>query len=254
MEPILTKRQISMISALRHRHERKNSEFCLCDGLRACSEVIQLRPDLLELIVLRQGVELPLEPPVVPVVLPPAEFDKLAQTVHSQGIITVSRRPQQPPPDSPVKDPFALVLDCVRDPGNFGTMIRTARAAGLRQVFLTKGCADAFSDKCIRSASGAQFALDIRMYENLESLAVQLRKLGIGKFYRTLPAGGRNLFTEPGVFEHSAVIFGCESTGVSELENSLALHIPMPGDAESLNVAQAATIILFDYVRRITGG
>ena len=53
-------------------------------------------------------------------------------------------------------------------------------------------------------------------------------------------------------FEKSAVIFGCEATGVAELEGSRSLHIPMPGDTESLNVAQAATIVLFEYVRRIS--
>jgi len=104
----------------------------------------------------------------------------------------------------------------------------------------------------IRSASGAQFALGMRYFENLESMAETLRKQGIKTFYRTLPAGGDNLFRATDVFKNSAIILGCESTGVSELEGAAGLNIPMPGTAESLNVAQAATIILFDYVRRIT--
>ena len=248
----LTKRQASLIAALRSRHGRKDSGLCLCDGLRACSEVIALRPDLLDLIVIREDFRAEIEYPVEPVILPAQEFDKLAQTVNSQGIITVSRRPESLAPDAPLSDPFVLVLDQVRDPGNFGTIIRTARAAGLHEIVLTKGSADPFHDKVIRSASGAQFALGMRYFEDLDSMAATLRKKGIKTFYRTLPAGGDNLFRADNVFKDSAIILGCESTGVSELEGSAGLNIPMPGTAESLNVAQAATIILFDYVRRIT--
>lgn len=248
----LTKRQANLIAALRSRHGRKDTGLCLCDGLRACSEVIALRPDLLDLIVIREDFAAELAYPVDPVILPAQDFDKLAQTVNSQGIITVSRRPDPIAPDAPLSDPFVLVLDQVRDPGNFGTIIRTARAAGLHEIVLTKGSADPFHDKVIRSASGAQFALGMRYFEDLDSMAQTLRPLGIRKFYRTLPAGGDNLFRAEGVFQNSAIILGCESTGVSELEGSAGLNIPMPGTAESLNVAQAATIILFDYVRRIT--
>lgn len=248
----LTKRQASLIAALRSRHGRKDSGLCLCDGLRACSEVIALRPDLLDLIVIREDFQAEIKYPVDPVILPAQDFDKLTQTVNSQGIITVSRRPDPIAPDAPLSDPFVLVLDQVRDPGNFGTIIRTARAAGLHEIVLTKGSADPFHDKVIRSASGAQFALGMRYFENLESMAETLRKQGIKTFYRTLPAGGDNLFRATDVFKNAAIILGCESTGVSELEGAAGLNIPMPGTAESLNVAQAATIILFDYVRRIT--
>ena len=248
----LTKRQASLIAALRSRHGRKDSGLCLCDGLRACSEVIALRPDLLDLIVIREDFQAEIKYPVDPVILPAQDFDKLTQTVNSQGIITVSRRPDPIAPDAPLSDPFVLVLDQVRDPGNFGTIIRTARAAGLHEIVLTKGSADPFHDKVIRSASGAQFALGMRYFENLESMAENLRKQGIKTFYRTLPAGGDNLFRATDVFKNSAIILGCESTGVSELDGAAGLNIPMPGTAESLNVAQAATIILFDYVRRIT--
>lgn len=248
----LTRKQSALIASLRSRHGRKDSGLCLCDGLRACSEVITLRPDLLDMILIRDDFPGGIDFPVEPVVLGASNFEKITQTVHSQGIVTVSRRPEAGDPAAPLADPFALVLDQVRDPGNFGTILRTARAVGLKEVFLTKGCADPFHDKVIRSASGAQFALTMRHYEDLPALAETLRGLGVETFYRTLPDAGCNLFAAENVFERSAIILGCESTGVSELEGSAGLNIPMPGSAESLNVAQAATVILFDYVRRIT--
>ena len=127
MAGTLNRRQAALIADLRSRHGRKDSDLCLCDGLRACSEVIRLRPDLLESVILREDFSADLEIPVEPVRLSAGEFQKIAQTVHSQGIITVSRRPEAVAPDAPPADPFALVLDQVRDPGNLGTIIRTAR-------------------------------------------------------------------------------------------------------------------------------
>ena len=128
--PGLTRRTESLLRALRTRHGRRDSEHCFCDGLRASREVVTLAPDLVELVILRDDVSLPFPSPVKPVVLPAAEFDRIAPTVHSQGILVLSRRPEPVPMDVPMADPFALVLDRVGDPGNFGTILRTARAVG----------------------------------------------------------------------------------------------------------------------------
>lgn len=235
---------------MRSRHGRRDSEFCFCDGVRSASEVAHLVPQLIDQVFVRQGTEIPFPVPVTPTVLSPVDFERIAPTVTSQGIILVIRRPDLVPLAEPLVDPFVLVLDRIGDPGNLGTILRTARAVGIRDVWMTKGTADPYSDKVLRSASGAQFALRLRQSENLQTLADDLRKLGISAFYRTLPAAGGNVFLEQNLFDHSAIILGCEATGVAELEPSFPLNIPMPGDAESLNVAQAATVILFEFVRR----
>ena len=206
----LTRRQQSLLRSLRGRHGRRNSEFCLCDGQRPCVEILAGRPDLVELVVLREdraAVELP-PCPAETVVLSGAEFDSLAPTVHSQGIMVLAGRPASISTDSPVPDPFVLVLDRVGDPGNFGTILRTARAVGLREVWITAGSADPFSDKILRSASGAQFVLGIRNAGSLDETASVLRRLGFGTFFRTLPAGGENLFRTQDVFRKSAIILG----------------------------------------------
>lgn len=246
----LTKRQESLLRALSSRHGRKKSEYCFCDGLRSGSEILSLRPDLVELVILREGSAFDLEYPCEPLILSEKEFAKHADTVNSQGIIVIAKRPPPVPLDKPLRAPFALLLDRIGDPGNFGTIIRTARAAGLSEIWITRGTVDPFSDKTLRSASAAQFAVDIRFGESLQELSAALKQLGISRFYRTLPAGGENVFTSKHLFEQSAIILGAEANGAGELENSIPLNIPMPGTAESLNVAQAATIILFEYVRR----
>ena len=246
----LTKRRESLIRSLTVRHGRKGSEYCLCDGPRASGEILKLRPDLIEQVILREGFQCGLEFPVLPEVLPAAEFDRIRNTVHSQGILLLVKRPEEPPEDQRIQTPYVLLLDRISDPGNFGTIVRTARATGLKEIWLTEGCADAFSDKSIRSASGAQFALSIRRHGSLEHELELLKKQGFGKVYRTSPAHGADVFHEPELFERSVIVLGNEGGGVGAIADSTDLNIPMPGDAESLNVAQAATVIMFEYVRR----
>ena len=257
MADFLTKRQESLLRLLSTRHGRKGSDYCFCDGIRSGGELLSLRPDLIEYCVLRKGVELPRErcgkfhDPEKIVTLEEKEFSRIADTVHSQGMLVVARRPESLPETAPLMDPFALLLDRIGDPGNMGTILRTARAAGLKEVFLTRGCADPFSAKVIRSASGAQFALHIRQGGDLEEMGELLRDLGVKRFFRTTPGGGKSLYRESRLFTESCIVMGSEGGGADPLSGAMDVIIPMPGDAESLNVAQAATIVLFEYVRRL---
>ena len=246
----LTKRREALIRSLSVRHGRRGSGFCLCDGPRASGEILKLRPDLIEQVILREGFECGLDFPVKPDLLPAAEFDRIRNTVHSQGILLLVKRPDDPPEDEMADSPFVLLLDRISDPGNFGTIVRTARAAGLSEIWLTDGTADAYSDKSIRSASGAQFALRVHRHGSLDYTLRLLKKHGYERVYRTAPARGANVFREEKLFDRSVIVLGNEGGGVGEIAASTDLNIPMPGDAESLNVAQAATVILFEYVRR----
>ena len=246
----LTKRRESLIRSLSVRHGRKGSGYCLCDGPRASGEILKLRPDLVDQVILREGFSGGLDFPVPPDILPAAEFDRIRNTVHSQGILLIVKRPEEIPENEPVQTPFVFLLDRIADPGNFGTMVRTARAVGLKEIWLTEGTVDPYSDKSIRSASGAQFALRVRRHGSLEHTLELLKGQGYGKVYRTAPAGGADVFREEGLFDRSVIVLGNEGGGVGAIAGSTDLNIPMPGDAESLNVAQAATVILFEYVRR----
>jgi RNA methyltransferase, TrmH family len=249
--PGLSKRQESLVRSLSQRHGRRNSELCLCEGLRCCSEALTLRPDLVELVATREGFAAPLpKVSAETAILPERQFDSLCSTITAQGVFALLRKPEQPDADAPLADPFAFVLDRVSDPGNFGTILRTARAAGLKEVWYAKGSTDPFSEKCIRSASSSQFALALRQFDALPELATHLKSLGVERFFRTTPAGGGPLYAEEKLFERSAIIMGGEAFGAGLLEGAQDISIPMPGGAESLNVAQASTIILFEHVRR----
>lgn len=250
--PSLSRSRESLIRSLASRHGRKGSPYCLCDGPRASREILTLHPELVEEVVLREGVPLPESLVREPVVLSSADFERLSSTVHSQGILLLVRRPEKIVPDAPAADSFAFVLDRIGDPGNFGTIVRTARAVGLHQIWMTAGSVDPYSDKAVRSASGAQFAVEVREHGSLDELLALLCAKGVDRVYRTSPAAGRNVFTEKALFENSAIVLGNEGAGVGGIPGALDLNIPMPGDAESLNVAQAATVILFEHVRRMS--
>ena len=248
---VLTRNQEALIRSLATRHGRKESQYCLCDGPRASHEILTLRPDLVEQVILRDDFILRESLPVDPVVLSAKEFDRIRNTVHSQGILLLVRRPEEIPVQEKIDAPFVFLLDRIADPGNFGTMVRTARAVGLCEMWLTDGTVDPYSDKSIRSASGAQFSLRIRKHGDLTATLGLLKDKGFTNVFRTSPACGCNVFTEEKLFENSVIILGNEGGGVGDAPGSKDLNIPMPGDAESLNVAQAAPVILFEYVRRL---
>ena len=250
MSTILTRKQESLIRSLGTRHGRRESGFCLVEGVRTAREAVLLRPDLVELCILREGTAFPETIEEKTVILPEKQYVTLCSTVNSQGVLLLCREPGFLTMETPLSDPWVLLLDRVMDPGNFGTILRTARAAGLHELVVVKGGVDPFGEKALRAGMGAQFAMGIRKFESLDDAAEHLKKMGVKTFYRTEPAGGNSIFKEDGLFEKSAIILGNEANGADPLDDSVPLVIPMPGSAESLNVAQAGTVVLFEYVRR----
>ena len=245
----LTKNQEVLIKALYTRHGRKKHALCICEGIRCCSDFLAARSDLLELLVCTEVFPSDFDR-YNPIRIPENQFSKLSATIASQGILAVARKPEPVPESKPPEDPFILALDRIGDPGNFGTILRTAKAVGLKELWYTAGSVDPFNDKVLRSAMAAQFTLGLREFADLQALKQVLTAFGYTRFYRTDPHQGANCFTEPELFNKSAVIIGSEAAGAGELDGSIAVTIPMPGNCESLNAAQAATVFLFEYVRR----
>lgn len=230
------------------RHGRKKTSLCICEGVRCCEELLSSAPELVKFTVCRDSLQLDFKISPVSYIIPAHEFDKLASTVNSQGILCVAEVPE--PAASQPGDGFIFALDRVGDPGNFGTILRTAKAAGLTELWYTAGSVDPFNDKTIRSAMAAQFSMRLRVFPDLQSLAETAAEYGYKNFYLTDPHEGADLFTEKALYEKSVVIIGSEAHGVGGLAGAKRVTIPMPGKFESLNAAQAATIFLFEYVRR----
>ena len=250
--PSPTRREQSLLRSLLTRSGRKKSGLCRCEGARAAGELLDRRSDLVEFIVATpRGLEtMKRELPGLRI-LPEEEFAVFSDTLNSQGIIAVARIPEVQ--DVPVSGDFILALDQLGDPGNFGTIARTYRAVGGSELWYTKGSVDPWCDKAIRSGMGAQFALNVRKFDGLPQLCDAAKAAGYPTVYIADPHKGESCFSAPGLFDKSVLVIGGEANGVSCFpEGSRSVMIPMPGNYESLNAAQAATVILLEHVRRNT--
>lgn len=149
---------------------------------------------------------------------------------------------------APANDQDTVVLDGVQDPGNVGSLLRSAAAAGYRQAVLSSDCAHAWSPKTLRAGMGAQFVMDIFESVDLLDFLGDFR----GTSVVTTLTGQNDLFNSI-FFPPLAWIFGHEGKGARPeviAASKLQVTIPMPGKIESLNVVAAASICFFESVRR----
>ncbi|HAY60970.1 MAG: RNA methyltransferase [Acidaminococcaceae bacterium] len=180
---------------------------------------------------------------------------RLSDTKTPQGVLAVAAmprtgladlRPGLPDPDAPV-----VVLDRIQDPGNLGTIIRTADAAGVLAVLLLEGCVDAYSPKVVRATMGSLFHLPLVQHLAAEEVLSWCSRQGF-RTVATCLEGASDLYRAD-LSGKQAFLLGNEANGVTPaLQQAAAerVYIPMPGKAESMNVAMAAGIILFEALRR----
>jgi len=172
-----------------------------------------------------------------------------SDTQTPQGILAVVEQRQL---ELPHELDFILVADGLRDPGNLGTLLRTASAAGVQAVFLPPGSVDPFSPKVVRAAMGAHFRLPLRSLEwdALRQLIPQEVRIFLAD------AAGGEPYTRMDFKVPLAIIVGGEAEGAGARAASLAqcrVHIPMAGEVESLNAAVAAAVLLFEVRRQRIG-
>lgn len=180
------------------------------------------------------------------------ELHRIAETEAPQGIVAIVQRAPAAAAPFSVAGTW-VVLDGVQDPGNVGTLLRSAEAFGARGVIAGPGTADLWSGKVIRAAQGAHFRftlLDGDLDEHLHAFAAA------GGTLWTTAAGGANVYeiaTRPSLL---ALLLGSEARGVSEhlaARASKIVAVPQPGRAESLNVAMAGTVLLSWILSRPRG-
>ena len=144
-----------------------------------------------------------------------------------------------------------FALDRIQDPGNMGTIIRTADAAGANSVLVGKGCVDVYNPKVVRSAMGSLFHIPIVYTDNLVNTLVKLKENG-GRIVTTHLLAKKHYY-DVNYKNSTVVVMGSEDEGVTEdvarISDEL-VKITMPGNAESLNVAIAHGIIAFEAVRQ----
>ena len=185
-------------------------------------------------------------------------IEAVSDTQSSQGVISVlplnAFTPDEVRARRPVsKRPALLILDDVADPGNMGTILRTALAADVALVLLTPNCVDWFSPKVVRAAAGAHLALPVESDVSWESIAQRVAQHAPERVF--LAEAGNNLYYKQDLRQPFTLIIGNEAHGPSPAARSLAtstISIPLYNGVESLNAAMATGIILYEAVRQRT--
>lgn len=179
-------------------------------------------------------------------VLPDMLFERLCQTPSPQGILAFIQRPQ---PILTFIPETCLLLDRIQDPGNMGSLLRIAAAAGIEHIYLSKGCANPWSAKVLRAAQGAHFSLSL--HENID-LSMAMIKLDMPIFATILDQHASNLY-QTNLPKDIAWLMGNEGQGISPelLEHvSQGIFIPQSPAVESLNVSIACALALYEQRRQ----
>ncbi len=175
-------------------------------------------------------------------------FDTISDVTNPQGILAVINQNSKEENIDYSAD-FVLVLDGIQDPGNLGTILRTADSANLKQIIVSNDTADCYNPKVVRSTMGGIFRVNVIRTENLKHNLEQLQKHGFEIVVTSLD-------TNESVYDISynkkVVVIGNEANGVSKEIQEMAdkkVKIPMLGKTESLNAGVAAGIMIYEYVR-----
>lgn len=253
--------KIKWAASLHQRKERKRRGEFVAEGVRLVETATASDWPLRFCIATEsafadervQGIVAVLESKGCPIyAVSPNVYKKASATESPQGILLVMESVQSNLAELSAKNnPLFVVLDRIQDPGNVGTIIRTADAAGCSGVIAIEGTADLFSDKVVRSSMGSLFHLPLVMEVGAEEVIAFAREHNISCLAAALDPSATPHFSAD-YRKASAVVFGNEGEGVSSLflESAEHIYIPMLGRAESLNVATSAAIVLYEALRQ----
>jgi RNA methyltransferase, TrmH family len=263
---LITSRQNEIyrfLKALTEPHTRKKHKAFLLEGATFVAEALEdeawavlmvaLTPEFSETERGQSIISEAQRKRVQVVLMAPALFEEISGTETPQGVIAAVRQPQAERLER-LKIPTvatALVLEGLQDPSNVGAVVRVADAVGALAVLYTKGTADPYAPKAVRASAGSLLHVPV-VPVNSVSEAVNWLKANEFQIVGTVPEGGESVF-EAEFGDRVAVLIGNEARGLSEEAKrsvDLSVTIPMVGKAESLNVAVAAGIVLYEILRR----
>lgn len=186
------------------------------------------------------------------VYVPNNVFKEISDTENPQGVLGVAKFEHKSLEDIIIKErPFLLYLDEVQDPGNMGTIIRTADAFNADGIIIQDGCVDPYNPKVVRATMGSIFRVPLYYTSDGSNGLIRLKDMGI-EIYSTSLDDSIPIYDAN--FNHSFVmVIGNESKGVSEEIFSISdklIKIPMPGKSESLNAGVAASIIMYEVMKQ----
>ena len=263
---IISSKDNEIVKEIRKLKEKKyRKEKFIVQGIKMLEEAMNENASI-DLIIIREGINLDLDiSEFKSIVVTEKVFNTLTDVVSPQGVLAViNKKSAENTNNENIKSidtknitelqidknaDYILAIDGIQDPGNLGTIIRTADSANLKQIIVSKNTVDSYSPKVIRSTMGAIYRVNIIETENLVETLEKLKEEGF-KVVTT------SLDTDNSVYDisydKSIVVIGNEANGVSKEVQDMSdykVKIPMLGKTESLNASVAAGIMIYEYVR-----
>lgn len=233
----LTNAKVMETAKLNDKKYRKSSGRYVIEGERLVADAFKYGAKIVEVFV-KESVanKFNYENQIVVV---DKVFEKLSDTVNSQGILAVAEKPTE---DDLTPTGNCLVLDGLQDPGNVGTLLRTAVACGFTDVYAVNSV-DMYSPKVLRSAMSAHMCVKLHVFDNLEQVYTLLKDVQIV----VADMDGENVF-DAKFGKHVALVVGNEGNGISQISKDnadLVVSLPMENNFESLNAAVAGSVIMY---------
>ena len=179
-------------------------------------------------------------------------FAAVSDTKTPQGVLCVMKQYHYSLDDlAGKKHPFLMILENLQDPGNLGTILRTAEGAGVDGVILSRTSVDIYNPKTIRATMGSIYRMPFLYVDQLEEILPELKRRGIQTYAAHLQ--GKNCYDEENYKEGTAFLIGNEGNGLTEGLSNCAdvwIRIPMHGKLESLNAAVAASVLMYEVCRQ----
>ncbi|NLK89905.1 MAG: RNA methyltransferase [Clostridiaceae bacterium] len=248
------------IAAIRRPRRSQKTGLIFLEGFRLCQDALESGVAAVYFLLSDSAADLPVAEPlqqlagesVQTLILPDHLFKTLCDTQNPQGVALVCQAPAiDQPPDPPSDNGLYLIAENIQDPGNLGTMIRTADAFAFDAVLLTESTVYPFNDKVVRAAMGSCFHLPLVCFPDIKAVSA---------WFRTSDRPGTLLAADPSAAGYlpadirlpAALIVGNEARGLSPEAREICrkrVAVAMPGRAESLNVAAAAAVLCHDLMR-----
>lgn len=240
--------QVKNWRKLKLSKERKKQQRYLVEGFHLVEEAMKFKADILQLLGVSEEILQGYEGNFEKILITSNIAKEISSTQSNQGIFAIINIPENPQVDYSKGRRF-LLLDQLQDPGNIGTIIRTADAAGFDAVILAENTVDIFNDKVIRSAQGSHWHIPI-VTEDAMKFIHKVKAFGV-KVIATALNPSSISYRKIDCSQSMVLIIGNEGQGVRQEiidASDQVVHIPMPGQSESLNASIAAGVLMFHVI------
>ncbi|MBQ7876731.1 MAG: RNA methyltransferase [Clostridia bacterium] len=257
MESLITSRDNKYVKLTKNLHTKQGRDkegMFLIEGYRNVHDALK-KGAKIEFILVSEKCTYDLAPFKTKKMftLAPRIFDYVSDTVTPQGVIAVCRMENIEFSDIELNEKsMVVVCENLQDPGNAGTIIRTADAAGAKAVIMAKGCVDIYNPKVVRSVMSSLFSVKVVQGKNIDSVFGYLKNNGFKAVAGALTGKSVDLF-DSHMVGRCAIFIGNEGAGLTDetvKRCDITVTIPMLGGAESLNASTAAAVMMYEHVRQ----